>query len=65
MVGYFSLLPIAYSYRATVRIIATVNVTSETSRAKMKSWFEKWQAERKRRRDNGEPAMVSPQDWSY
>lgn len=41
-----------------VRIIATVNVHSETSRAKMKAWFERWQAERKRRKDAGEPQMV-------
>ena len=63
-----------------VRIIATVNVNSETvsqlpgticwltkrpclqSRAKMKSWFEKWQAERKRRKDTGEPAMIPYRD---
>ena len=41
-----------------VRIVATVNVNSEASRAKMKAWFEKWQAERKRRKDAGEPQMV-------
>lgn len=25
----------------------------------MRGWFERWQAERKRRRDIGDPAMVS------
>lgn len=41
-----------------VRIIPTVNVHTESSRAKMRAWFERWQAERKRRSDVGEPAMV-------
>jgi DNA cross-link repair 1A protein len=31
------------------RIIATVNVGSPQSRAKMAKWFERWKAERKRR----------------
>ncbi|KAF7370359.1 DNA cross-link repair protein PSO2/SNM1 [Mycena sanguinolenta] len=32
------------------RMIATVNVGSERSRAKMTRWFEKWEAERKKRK---------------
>lgn len=36
-----------------VKMIATVNVGNEASRAKMKHWFDQWAAERKRR--NGAP----------
>lgn len=32
------------------KMIATVNVGSEASRAKIAKWIEKWEAERKRRR---------------
>jgi DNA cross-link repair 1A protein len=32
-----------------VRMIATVNVGSTKSRAKMNGWFEKWEVERRRR----------------
>ncbi|CBQ72092.1 conserved hypothetical protein [Sporisorium reilianum SRZ2] len=35
------------------RIIATVNVGSPTSRAKMAKWFEKWMLEKRRRDKNG------------
>ncbi|KAH8108880.1 DRMBL-domain-containing protein [Phellopilus nigrolimitatus] len=35
------------------RMIATVNVGSAASRAKMQKWVERWEAERKRRRDLG------------
>ena len=35
------------------RIIATVNVGSPTSRAKMAKWFEKWMLEKRRREKNG------------
>ena len=31
-----------------VKIIATVNIGSESSRAKMDVWFQKWQAARKK-----------------
>jgi len=32
-----------------VKMIATVNVGSQTSRGKMARWFSKWEAERKKR----------------
>ena len=48
-----------------VRIIPTVNVHNETSRNKMKQWFEKWAAERKRRRDALEPMIVPPRNPAY
>ncbi|EJT98792.1 DRMBL-domain-containing protein [Dacryopinax primogenitus] len=35
------------------KIIATVNVHSASSRGKMQKWFEKWDVERKRRRNAG------------
>ena len=36
-----------------VRIVATVNVGSESSRAKIQGWVDKWAAERKKRRNEG------------
>lgn len=35
------------------KMIATVNVGSENSRGKMGKWFEKWEAERKKRGKEG------------
>lgn len=35
------------------KMIATVNVGSENSRGKMGKWFEKWEAERKKRDKEG------------
>jgi DNA cross-link repair 1A protein len=40
-------------------------VHSDVSRAKMKSWFERWLAERKRRRDAGEPLVVPGRTDDY
>jgi DNA cross-link repair 1A protein len=34
-------------------MIATVNVGSTKSRAKMNGWFEKWEGEKKRRQKEG------------
>jgi len=35
------------------------------SRAKMKKWFEKWGAEKARRKEKGLPAIVEYRDESY
>jgi len=51
--SFFELTCFALSVNA-VKIIATVNVGSAVSRGKMAKWFEKWEAERKRRRSAGE-----------
>ncbi|KAI0769246.1 DRMBL-domain-containing protein [Irpex lacteus] len=44
------------------RMIATVNVGSETSRGKMSKWVERWDAERKKR---GKGEIVSPRDPDF
>jgi len=46
-------------------MIATVNVHSAASRAKMQKWVERWQAERKRRREAGEPLVVPFRSMEY
>lgn len=46
-------------------MIATVNVGNERSRAKMKKWFEKWLAEKARRREKNLPAVVDYRDETY
>lgn len=43
-------------------MIATVNVGSETSRGKMSKWFDRWDAERKKR---GGVEIVKPRDPDY
>nr|XP_019043488.1 DNA cross-link repair 1A protein [Kwoniella bestiolae CBS 10118]OCF22418.1 DNA cross-link repair 1A protein [Kwoniella bestiolae CBS 10118] len=48
-----------------LKMIATVNVGNEKSRAKMKKWFEKWAAEKARRREKGLPAIVDYRDETY
>lgn len=37
-----------------VKMIATVNVGSESGRGKMSKWFERWELERRRRKEKGE-----------
>lgn len=49
--SFFELTCFALSIQY-VRMIATVNVGSAKSRAKMNLWFEKWETERKRREKN-------------
>lgn len=46
--SFFELTCFALSFNWE-KMIATVNVGSETSRDKMSKWFEKWDAERKKR----------------
>ncbi|KAI9638791.1 DNA repair metallo-beta-lactamase-domain-containing protein [Dioszegia hungarica] len=48
-----------------VKMIATVNVGNEKSRAKMKKWFEKWQAEKAKRKEKKLPAIVDYRDITY
>ncbi|OCF43848.1 DNA cross-link repair 1A protein [Kwoniella heveanensis CBS 569] len=50
---------------ADLKMIATVNVGNEKSRAKMKKWFEKWAAEKARRREKGLPQIVEYRDETY
>ncbi|TKY87272.1 hypothetical protein EX895_003949 [Sporisorium graminicola] len=50
--SFFELTAFALSTRYD-RIIATVNVGSPTSRAKMAKWFEKWMLEKRRREKQG------------
>src|SRR5260370_38020966 len=40
------------------RIIATVNVGTESGQGEMTRWFEKWQSKIKRRKDRGEHGVV-------
>lgn len=47
------------------RVVATVNVGSAAGRAKMTKWVEKWDAERKRRKEAGLPAIVEFREKDY
>ncbi|WWC92862.1 uncharacterized protein L201_007823 [Kwoniella dendrophila CBS 6074] len=50
---------------ADLKMIATVNVGNEKSRAKMKKWFEKWAAEKARRKEKGLPSIVDYRDETF
>jgi DNA cross-link repair 1A protein len=47
------------------KFIPTVNVGSKASRDKMQIWINKWQEERKRRRQNGDPLMIPHRTLQY
>lgn len=53
--SFFELTCFAMSFEWG-RMIATVNVGSETSRAKMAKWVQKWEAER-RKKGKGAPVV--------
>jgi DNA cross-link repair 1A protein len=42
------------------RMIATVNVGSQNSRGKMQKWFERWEVQRKKRKEAGMSEDVVP-----
>ncbi|ODN77538.1 hypothetical protein L202_04712 [Cryptococcus amylolentus CBS 6039] len=48
-----------------LKMIATVNVGNEKSRAKMKKWFEKWLTEKARRKEKKMPAVVEYRDETF
>jgi DNA cross-link repair 1A protein len=48
-----------------LRMIATVNVGNERSRALMKSWFQKWHTEKEKRRQKNLPPIVDYRDETY
>ncbi|WVO21673.1 uncharacterized protein IAS62_002984 [Cryptococcus decagattii] len=50
---------------ADLKMIATVNVGNEKNRAKMKKWFEKWLAEKARRKEKGLPSTVEYRDETF
>ena len=47
------------------KMVATVNVGSANSRGKMQRWFDKWEAERKRRLNDGKSAIIKPRHSDY
>ena len=46
-------------------MIPTVNVGTESSRAKMSQWFAMWSKEKKRRAEMGIRGMVTPRSPTY
>jgi DNA cross-link repair 1A protein len=60
--SFFELTCFALSFD-WARMIATVNVGSETSRAKMAKWVEKWEAEKKKRGKVEVVHFRSPEYW--
>lgn len=41
-------------------MIATVNVGTKSTRAKMEAWFKKWASEKKKREARGEVGLIEP-----
>ncbi|RPD53376.1 DRMBL-domain-containing protein [Lentinus tigrinus ALCF2SS1-7] len=60
--SFFELTCFALSFDWT-RMIATVNVGSETSRGKMAKWVERWEAERKKRGEIEVVKYRTPDYW--
>lgn len=46
-------------------MIATVNVGSQAGRGKMAKWFERWEVERRRRKEKGEAPVVAFRSLEY
>ncbi|KLT45132.1 hypothetical protein CC85DRAFT_322715 [Cutaneotrichosporon oleaginosum] len=63
--SFFELTCFSLSAPGNPKIIATVNVHSERSRQKMRKWFEKWAAEKARRKERGQPAIVPYREENY
>lgn len=59
--SFYELTCFAMSFNWT-KMIATVNVGSESSRGKMSKWVERWEAERKKR---GADTIVTPRHEDY
>ncbi|KAF9509633.1 hypothetical protein BS47DRAFT_1373465 [Hydnum rufescens UP504] len=47
------------------KIIATVNVGSQVGRSKMSRWFERWELERRRRKEKGDSLIVPSRSDEY
>lgn len=66
--SFFELTCFALSIQY-VRMIATVNVGTAKSRAKLNSWFEKWEGEKKRREKSAaegkKDTVVVPRHHEY
>jgi DNA cross-link repair 1A protein len=60
--SFYELTCFAMSF-SWVRMIATVNVGSESSRGKMKRWVDRWEAERKKRIEDTIVPYRHPDYW--
>jgi DNA cross-link repair 1A protein len=47
------------------KIIATVNVGSQVGRSKMSQWFERWELERRRRKEKGDSLIIPSRSDEY
>ncbi|GMK55095.1 hypothetical protein CspeluHIS016_0201510 [Cutaneotrichosporon spelunceum] len=63
--SFFELTCFSLSTPGNAKIIATVNVHSERSRQAMRKWFERWAAEKARRKERGLPAVVEYRNENY